>query len=65
MHTNNSYEFETEVEAQEYIDTWFGDSPDRDTHVRGPSFIDEAVVLRGCPGVHDRKYWTVTVEKFS
>lgn len=66
MHTTNSYHFETEEKAQEFVNRRKNRiSPNEDTIIRGPYFMDDDVIFKDMMWASKgRKYWQVTVETY-
>jgi hypothetical protein len=67
MHTKKDYRFDNETAAQEFADRHKVDGvPPVDTYVRGPFFMDEAVMFKGIIAPQDAvAYWNVEIEIYN
>lgn len=64
MHSKKEYRFDTEAEAQSYVDKVKSyDDPSADTYVLGPIYMDEDKTFHNMPWAKTGKnYWLVSVE---
>lgn len=63
MRTDKTYDFETEAEANAFVDRIRADiTPDEDKRIYAPVFVDEDVVFKNMPWRQTgKKYWRVEV----
>lgn len=64
-HTVQTYKFETEADAQSFIEKHLGKYPNEDKYIRGPIFMDEDKIFKHMIWASTgKKWWQVTVEIF-
>jgi hypothetical protein len=66
MHSKKEYEFNSEADAQKFVDAEKQSyDPSCDVYITGPFFVNEADIFKSMPWVTDTKtYWHVGVEVY-